>query len=282
VEGKSQEEVEMKIGKNIHFLCGTYGSNIGIIKGDSEIAIVEGGWTAETAGLALEYMNEIKEKASLKYLFMTHADRDHVGGCKTFKEAGAKIVIHEAEAKILDSPPPPAEAAPADIILKEDTKMKVGNLEVQFIYTPGHTPGSMCVYYEKEGILFPGDTVLPDFAHPVMGRILHPPFIRQGIEIYVASLKKLLALDTQWILPGHGKAIRNTKEWIKELIQRSETFPERAYKLLEGEMTPTELAVKLQAFPPTAQFLVDLLKKQGRITEVGEKVVQKEPLYKRK
>ena len=115
-----------------------------------------------------------------------------------------------------------------------------------------------------------------------MGRILHPPFIRQGIEMYVASLKKLLALDTQWILPGHGKAIRNTKEWIKELIQRSETFPERALKVLEGEMTPTELAVKLQAFPPTAQFLVDLLKKQGRIAEVGEKVIQKEPLYKRK
>jgi hypothetical protein len=66
------------------------------------------------------------------------------------------------------------------------------------------------------------------------------------------------------------------------LIQRAETFPERAYKLLEREMTPSELAVKLQAFPPTAQFLVDLLQKQGRIAQVGEKVVQKEPVYKRK
>ena len=65
----------MKIGNNIHYLCGTYGSNIGIIKGDSEIAFVEGGWSAETAGLALEYMEEIKGAASLKYLFMTHADR---------------------------------------------------------------------------------------------------------------------------------------------------------------------------------------------------------------
>ena len=118
----------MKIGKNIHFLCGTYGSNIGIIKGDSEIAVVEGGWTAETAGLALEYIGEIKGAASLEYLFMTHADRDHVGGCRTFKDAGAKIVIHEAEAPILESPPPPSQATKADIVLKEDTKMKVGNL----------------------------------------------------------------------------------------------------------------------------------------------------------
>ena len=272
----------MKIGKNIHFLCGTYGSNIGVIRGDYEIAVVEGGWTAETAGLALEYIEEIKEGASLKYLFMTHADRDHVGGCRTFKDAGAKIVIHEEEAPILESPPPPSDAAKADIVLKEDTKMKVGNLNVQYIFTPGHSPGSMCIYYEKEGILFTGDTVLPDFAHPVMGRILHPPFIRDGIEIYVSSLKKLLALDTQWILPAHGRAIRNTKEWIKELIQRAETFPERAYQLLDSDMTPSELAIKLHAFPPTAQFLVNLLKKEGRIKEVGEKIIQKETIFRRK
>ena len=146
----------MKIGENIHFLCGTYGSNIGVIKGDDEIAIVEGGWTAETAGLALEYIEEIKGNASLKYLFMTHADRDHVGGCSTFKDAGAKIVIHEAEAAILDSPHPPSQPAKADIVLKEDTKITVGNIEVQYIFTPGHTPGSMCIYYEKDGILFSG------------------------------------------------------------------------------------------------------------------------------
>ena len=115
-----------------------------------------------------------------------------------------------------------------------------------------------------------------------MGRILHPPFIRDGIEIYVSSLKKILELDTQWILPGHGKAIRNTREWIKELIQRAETFPERAYQLLDKDMTPSELAVKLHAFPPTVQFLINLLKKEGRIKEVGEKVIQKEPIFRQK
>jgi len=69
------------------------------------------------------------------------------------------------------------------------------------LHTPGHTPGSICLFDPGEGILFSGDTV---FTHGSFGRYDLPGGVRQAL---LASLQRLTTLDVQAIYPGHGEPV---------------------------------------------------------------------------
>ncbi|MDD1677009.1 MAG: MBL fold metallo-hydrolase [Methanomicrobiales archaeon] len=69
------------------------------------------------------------------------------------------------------------------------------------LHTPGHTPGSICLFDPAEGILFSGDTV---FTHGSFGRYDLPGGDRQAL---LASLRRLSTLDVQAIYPGHGEPV---------------------------------------------------------------------------
>ena len=88
-----------------------------------------------------------------------------------------------------------------------DSGLLVGNgLELRTIFTPGHTPGGICLYLEQENLLLTGDTL---FAGSV-GRTDLPGGNGQQL---MQSLQKLLTLpDTTRILPGHGPASTLAKE----------------------------------------------------------------------
>jgi hydroxyacylglutathione hydrolase len=77
---------------------------------------------------------------------------------------------------------------------------RVGDLTV--IHTPGHTPGSLCLYHEQEEVLISGDTV---FTHGSFGRFDLPggslPALRD-------SLKKLGGYAVRGVYPGHGEPVR--------------------------------------------------------------------------
>ena len=77
--------------------------------------------------------------------------------------------------------------------------MKFGNIELQVIATPGHTPGGVCWYGEKDGVLFSGDTL---FAGAI-GRTDNA--WGDYDKMIVAIMDKLMGLDGHVsVLPGHG------------------------------------------------------------------------------
>ena len=106
-----------------------------------------------------------KNKLRIKYIVNTHSHIDHVMGNKRMKElTGAKIVIHEAEAPYLSqqaahlmnmfgAEPSP----PADITVRENDLITVGDISLKVIHTPGHSPGAICLY--TDGLVFTGDTL---------------------------------------------------------------------------------------------------------------------------
>ena len=153
-----------------------------------------------------------KAKLSIKYIINTHAHFDHVGGNGPLKKiTGAKLAIHSEDVMLLESVALQGaefgtDAVPSpspDILLKDDDKIKVGNLVFSVIHTPGHSQGGICLFLKltdnNEEILFTGDTI---FAGSI-GRTDLPGGSYKDI---IASIKsKILPLgDDVRILPGHG------------------------------------------------------------------------------
>ncbi len=148
------------------------------------------------------------ENLTLKQIVVTHAHIDHVGGAMKLKAATAAPILmnqnDQALLKMLDvqaawvgmKPPGPVQV---DEAVSEGRVLKIGNIASNVIHTPGHTEGSICLYFPEQKTLVAGDTLfagsigrtdLPGGSYDKIMRSLH---------------NQVLALpdDTQ-VVPGHG------------------------------------------------------------------------------
>lgn len=190
---------------------------------DSNIYLI--GNTVVDAGTGLNFarLYEIfkvlkKDFENIKLVINTHAHFDHIGGNGYF--LNAKIAIHESDANILETGN--EEKSNAEFFngklrpRKVDLKLKDGQIinGLKVIHTPGHTPGSICLYNEKEKILFSGDTIFADGV----GRT---DLIGGSKEQLKNSLEKLAKLKMGKILPGHGEPVLKNGNKILESISKN-------------------------------------------------------------
>ena len=107
---------------------------------------------SENVDAVLNHLKEHIEPEKLEHIILTHYHFDHVLGVPRLKEeTNAKVMIHGLDAKFLDFKP--------DKLLKDNDIIDLGNCSLKVIHTPGHTPGSICLYEPKSKSLFSGDTV---------------------------------------------------------------------------------------------------------------------------
>jgi hydroxyacylglutathione hydrolase len=149
-----------------------------------------------------------KHNLQVKQIVITHAHIDHVGGAMKLRAAtGAPILLNQNDydlLKMLDMQatwigvPPPGNVNVDESIGQSDT-IKAGSLIANVIFTPGHTEGSICLYFPAEKKLIAGDTL---FA----GSIGRTDLPGGSFEKIIDSLHdKLLALpDDTVVIPGHG------------------------------------------------------------------------------
>ena len=144
------------------------------------------------------------------YIIATHGHFDHIGAVNELREAiGAKFYIHEAEREILESTPRQTlrwlgvsyQAPEPDVFLSDGDRLKIGGMEVKVIHTPGHSPGSICLYVDD--VLFSGDTL---FA----GSVGRTDIEGGDTESLVRSIKERLYVlpDDVRVYPGHGPPTR--------------------------------------------------------------------------
>jgi hydroxyacylglutathione hydrolase len=144
----------------------------------------------------------------VKQIVITHAHIDHVGGAMKLRaQTGAPILLNQndyALLKMLDvqanwlgmKSPGKVEVEAG---LTHDETLRAGSLTASVLHTPGHTEGSVCLYFAAEKLLIAGDTL---FARSI-GRTDLPG---GSFEKIMSSLhNRVLALsDETLVIPGHG------------------------------------------------------------------------------
>src|SRR5262245_60447976 len=148
-----------------------------------------------------------KHNLQIKQIVITHAHIDHVGGAMKLRAAtGAPILLNRNDYDLLKMLDVQASwlgmVSPGTVEIDHSPQnsdvIKAGNLEGQVLHTPGHTEGSICLYFEPQKRLIAGDTL---FAGSI-GRTDLPGGSFQKI---IASLHdRVLALpDDTMVVPGH-------------------------------------------------------------------------------
>ncbi len=166
--------------------------------------LVDVGMDAEAVISELEKYIQLEE---LEIIILTHCHHDHSGGAGEVASAcDASIAIHREDAPLLGNPhttvsslfgedAPPLEP---DILLRGGEMIK--GLEV--IHTPGHTPGSICLYDRDSGSLFSGDTVFQD------GGFGRTDLYGGSMKHLISSIRKLSSLKVSAMYPGHGDVVK--------------------------------------------------------------------------
>ena len=149
-----------------------------------------------------------KKKLSLTHILLTHAHVDHLACLMQLKEAiPAEVLMHADDIPLLEGSKvhaamfglPYPGTPKADRFLVDGDKFKIGNIDVEVLHTPGHSPGSLT--YKIENNLFVGDLI---FAGSI-GRTDLPGGSFDTLIQAVQS--KIFILDDHTkIFPGHGPA----------------------------------------------------------------------------
>lgn len=155
--------------------------------------------------------------AELKRILLTHAHFDHTGGVAELHAAhpDVPVFLHPADAARLGSQVFPPIGAPT-VPYGDGDVVKLGDLDIQVLHTPGHTPGGVCLLVGDA--LFTGDTLFQGS----MGRI---DFEGGSYEDIMASLARLAHLPGDFrVLPGHMDAStlereRKTNYYIREALR---------------------------------------------------------------
>ncbi|MBH25138.1 MAG: hypothetical protein CMH57_11915 [Myxococcales bacterium] len=145
---------------------------------------------------------------TIRLLLQTHAHIDHVVALPDLKAlTDAPIHLHRDDMPLYEAAPmqsrmfgiPLAPLPPPDVFLKDGDTVTLGDLTARVLLTPGHTPGSICFYFQEQSVIFSGDVL---FAGSIGRTDLpggHFPTMRQSLDRLTSELP-----DDTLVLSGHG------------------------------------------------------------------------------
>ena len=227
------------ITPNIFLLEGLGIANVYLLASPEGLTLVDCGVPGEAGKIAGQIKKAGYAIADLRQVIITHAHNDHTGSLKEIISlSGAKVLAHQDEvpflartAKILPGSRlqrflfwlsarlmPGPSAVAVDIAL-EDGEIVPGTGGFMAVHTPGHTPGSLCLYHPERYILICGDAIIN--KHPLTGK----KGLRESEATFSAnpaqmreSIRKLAGLDVDVLLCGHGEPImEKASERIKRI-----------------------------------------------------------------
>ncbi len=143
-----------------------------------------------------------------KCILLTHDHYDHTGVMTSLRtRLKVPLACHELDSFQLKTPP--------EIPLKDGDNLKLGNLKIHILHTPGHTRGGLCFFMRN--FCFVGDTIFPGGP----GHTETPDDFKQIIASITQKIFRLP--DDTMLLPGHGDStsVKKAKEEYKVFKARS-------------------------------------------------------------
>jgi len=142
----------------------------------------------------------------------THGHPDHFEGTLAFRDGKVKIGISALDEKLVEEVGGPMYARQGlrmpdfrvDFYLKEGD-LTLGKHDFQVLHTPGHSPGSLCLYWQRYKLLVPGDVVF----NGGVGRVDLPGGDQNLLK---KSLERLASLPVELLIPGHGPALQGAEQ----------------------------------------------------------------------
>jgi glyoxylase-like metal-dependent hydrolase (beta-lactamase superfamily II) len=218
-------------------------------------------------------------------LVLSHGHGDHAGlANRVGRQTGARVVLHEREAAFIGYPNGSEqdraqflawlrrygfpdqeidallgvvavgtrgdrrdEQILADRLLQGGEVLEVGRYRFEALWTPGHTPGHICLFDRQQRILLCGDHIL-EIVTPNVG--LHPLLDENPMPAYLDSLQEFVSQDLAAVLPGHGRPIPDLAALTAELMRRHESRRSQIASLLTTvPQSPYELSTQVWAKP---------------------------------
>ena len=134
----------------------------------------------------------------------------------------------------------------AETLVMGRTPMRVelGGRRLRVEWTPGHSPGHICLFEAEEGLLFAGDQLLPDTSTNIA---LHPQSTPNPLGEFLESLDRLVALRPRLVLPSHGRPFADAAGRAARLQQHHARRLDQIEEILAGgeELTGWEVAIRI-------------------------------------
>lgn len=157
--------------------------------------------------------------ADMDLVIATHAHPDHFEAVRLFRDHSVPFALSLDDWRMLEEvvrhmgPAFDLDAYTPDLFLREGS-LEVKGIELRVIRAPGHSPGSVSLYWPERKALFSGDTLFRDG----LGRTDLPGGSGESLK---ESIRSLEALDVEWLLPGHGEIVSGA-ERVKANFKRVE------------------------------------------------------------
>ncbi|MBT3271784.1 MAG: MBL fold metallo-hydrolase [Spirochaetales bacterium] len=204
-------------------------------KGEEHLALVDAGSGSDTAAILENVRRAGYDPRRIERIFLTHAHRDHAGGCASLiaELPECRIAASAAEAELLEhgtadqlglnrlgfSDDDRAEVLPpqrVDDILTDGQVMHLGDVRVEAVLTPGHNPGCMCflVEIDSKRVLFAGDTIFCG------GYISVGNWPGSELKTYQEHIGRLSGLNVDVLLSGHHVfTVSNGQQHIDRAVE---------------------------------------------------------------
>jgi metallo-beta-lactamase class B len=240
------------------------------IETSAGIVLVDSGLDDDAHVLKAEMARLSLDWKQVRAILLTHVHGDHCGGAENLRAATAATIYagredasilragtpREAFFSIYKMPDHTPHPTTVDVELSGNERFEFGEVHVEVLGTPGHTPGSICYLMERDSlrVLFSGDVIQNLGAKPLGTYTAYlPPRFRGDAEAYLATLEKLRKLPApDLVLPGHPGANSgptsphlSSGEWhemldrgIREMQELVEQHALDGEKFLDGQSWP--------------------------------------------
>jgi glyoxylase-like metal-dependent hydrolase (beta-lactamase superfamily II) len=255
--------------------------NAYLIQGDKGWMLVDTGWNTNQAFSAME--RQLREIGlgfeNIALILITHFHPDHYGlAGRLVQASNAKVALHHIEKDFIDSRymnmhglldqtagilrtnGVPEKDLPRlqkaslgvrqyvspvspEVVLQGGEVINQGPFQFEVVWTPGHSPGHVCLLERSRKVLISGDHVLPA-TFPNVG--LHSQSGPDPLPNYLRSLRAMEGLDVDLVLPAHEHVFSGLKPRVQEILHHHDERKKAIVTALsEGPQTAYEVSLKI-------------------------------------